>query len=83
MAYCEQNVETIFGKLKPYLLTNDRDHAQALANRSQRIFKPGPGAIGYYVGYKICEGYLKTMGEDRWTDLYTLPVREILTKSGY
>lgn len=81
--FCEQNEQLIFTKLMPFLFTNNSDHALALADRGQRIFKNGPGAIGYYIGYKICADYVAQNGPDSWKDLYTLPVREILEKTKF
>lgn len=81
--YCLTNEATIFSKIYPFLLTDNKDHAIALADRGQKIFKNGPGAIGYFIGYKICEAYIKKYGINSFKDIYTLPVREILEKSGY
>lgn len=82
--FCVQREGEIFKKLKPFLLTNNPDHARALADRGYKVFKDkGPGAIGYFVGYKICEAYILKNGPDSWKDIFTMPVREILEKSGY
>lgn len=81
--WCLQNEGMIFTKLKPFLLTNNSDHAQALADRGQIIFKDGPGAIGYFIGYRICEAYVTKNGKDSWKDIFSKPVKEILEQSGY
>ena len=83
LRFCEQNEQLIFTKLTPYLLTSNPDHALALADRGQRIFKNGPGAIGYYIGYRICTDYIAQNGPDSWKDLYTLSVREIFEKTKF
>lgn len=81
--YCITNESVIFKKLKPYLLTNNPDHALALADRGQKIFKEGPGAIGYFIGYQICASYVKNNGPNSWKDLFREPVVTILNKSQY
>ena len=81
--YCLNNEATIFNKLKPFLFTNNSEHAMALADRGQKIFKDGPGAIGYFLGYRICESYVKKNGEDSWKDIFTTSVKDILPMSGY
>lgn len=83
LQYCLSNEATIYKKLSPFLLTDNADHAQALADRGQRIFKDGPGAIGYFLGYRICEAYIKKNGKNSWKDLFTKPVKTILQDSGY
>lgn len=83
LQYCLDNEKAIFSKLKPYLFTNNREHALALADRGQKPFKEGPGAIGYFVGFRICEAYVKKHGKESWKDIYSLSPREVLLKSGY
>lgn len=83
LEYCIKNEALIYTKLKPFLLTADREHGLALADRGQRIFKEGPGAIGYFIGYRICQSYVQKHGADSWKDIYTMPVRELLELSGY
>lgn len=82
MEFCLQNREMIMQKLRPFLLTSDPDHALALADRSQKIFKQGPGAIGYYVGFLIVDAYVHRQGKESWKDIYSLPVRDVLERSG-
>ncbi|MCK7528575.1 MAG: DUF2268 domain-containing putative Zn-dependent protease [Ignavibacteriales bacterium] len=81
--YCLNNESTIFNKLKPFLFTNNSEHAMALADPWSKVFKDGPGAIGYFLGYRICESYVKKNGEDSWKDIFTTSVKDILPMSGY
>lgn len=83
LSYCMNNESIIFTKLKPFLFTNNSEHAIALADRGQKIFKECPGAIGYFLGYRICQAYVMNNGPDSWKDLFTKPVKEILQQSGY
>lgn len=84
LQYCLDNKEMIMSKLKPFLLTGNPDHATALADRGERIFKNGgPGAIGYFVGYMIVTSYIERNGPDSWKDLYAKPVRDVLAGSAY
>jgi hypothetical protein len=84
LQFCIDHADAIIAKLKPFLLTGDPDHATALADRGQRIFKNGgPGAIGYFVGYKIVTSYIERHGPDSWKDIYTMPVRDVYAGSAY
>lgn len=83
LEFCRANEDVIFKKLKPFLFTNSKEHALALANRGQKPFNDGPGAIGYYVGYKIVEAYVLRHGKESWKDIYNLSPAEVLQKSGY
>lgn len=84
LAFCRENEKMIFEKLRPFLFTSNPDHALALASRSDKIFKNGgPGAIGYYIGYRIVEAYVEKHGPNSWTDIYRMPVRTLWEKSGF
>jgi hypothetical protein len=83
LKYCTKNDSVIFAKLNHFLFTSNPDHPVALADRSLKIFKGGPGAIGYYLGYRICESYVQLHGDNSWKDIYTLPVRDVFNGSHY
>lgn len=83
LKFCLDNDSLIFTKLNRFLLTNDDDHALAFVDRGTKIFREGPGAIGYYMGYRICESYVQLHGDQSWKAIYTLPVREVFDGSRY
>ncbi|MBL7723645.1 MAG: hypothetical protein JNK27_05825 [Chitinophagaceae bacterium] len=42
-----------------------------------------PGAIGYYIGYKIISAYVKKYGEDSWKDVFLKSPEEIYKLSTF
>lgn len=42
-----------------------------------------PKTVFYWLGFRIIESYVKKYGEDSWLDIFNLPVKEVLEKSGY
>lgn len=42
-----------------------------------------PKTLFYWLGFRIVESYVKKHGEQSWLDVYELPVKEVLEKSGY
>ncbi len=42
-----------------------------------------PKTLFYWLGFRIVEAYVERHGKDSWKDIYDLPVREVLKKSGY
>lgn len=42
-----------------------------------------PKTLFYWLGFRIIEFYVKKYGEDSWLDIYDLPVKDVLEKSGY
>jgi uncharacterized protein YjaZ len=65
LKFCMENDSMIFSRLNRFLLTNDPDHALAFVDRGTKIFRGGPGAIGYYMGYRICESYVQNHGRTK------------------
>lgn len=45
-----------------------------------RYFSPLSPVSGYYVGFSLCREYLDRFGEDRLTELVTLPSDEVLAR---
>jgi len=58
------------------------DDINKLVARNIKLFENAPGAIGYYVGFKICVEYVKRNGKSSWKNIYKEPVDMVLFKSG-
>jgi hypothetical protein len=83
LAICENNLE----KLKAFLTANkfstDNNIIDAFRNRGTRLNAQLPGAIGYYLGYKVIEAYVHKFGEQSWKDVFTQSPRYIYEQSGF
>lgn len=81
--WCLKNEKRIYETLKPFFASlKDEDEAM-VGSRNVSIFDGAPGAIGYFVGFRISQKYVEKNGEDRWIDLYRMTPQEALTQSGY
>lgn len=80
---CEKYLETI----KKYLVDNkyspDKEVIDTFRNRSTTLNKDLPGAIGYYIGYKIIENYVAKFGMNAWKDIFVKSPKEIYELSGF
>ena len=47
-----------FYQAQTIFVYREKEHALALASRGEKYLKRGPGAIGYFIGYRICEAYV-------------------------
>lgn len=80
---CDKNIAT----LKNFLATNkysaDKGMINVFRNRNEKLNDKLPGAIGYYLGYKIVESYVQKNGADSWKDIFIKSPREIYENSGF
>jgi hypothetical protein len=65
------------------LMSRDVDLIRRFRAARKRLLPDAPGKIGYFLGYRILESYVRRHGTDSWADFFELPLREILSKSGY
>lgn len=65
------------------LTSRERLVVNRYAARNSTIWPDGPGAIGYFLGFRIVDAYVLRHGEDSWRDLYDLSLSEVLERSGY
>lgn len=82
--WCLKNEKKIFEKAKPILFSTNGSDFDDLGTSDRNTFiENSPGKLGYFIGYRIIEEYVKKNGEDSWKDVYNLPVRKLLEESGY
>ncbi len=62
--------------------SKDKEVIDQFGTRNHRIKKELPGAIGYFIGYKIVDSYVQLHGTDSWKDIYHLSPEVVLTRSG-
>ncbi|MCJ0742795.1 gliding motility protein GldB-related protein [Pedobacter montanisoli] len=80
---CDKNIEA----LKKFFLANkysaDREVINLFRNRGAKLNEKLPGAIGYYIGYKIVDAYVQKHGANSWKDIFIKSPREIYENSGF
>jgi len=81
LAIAEQEWNFILSYFKENYLAVDQNVKNNFGSRSSKLKENLPGAIGYLIGYKIVESYVKINGPDSWKDCYTLGLEELLEKS--
>ncbi len=82
--WCLENEKKIFGKVKPILFSTNGSDFDDLGTADRNTFiENSPGKLGYFIGYRIIEEYVKKNGVNSWKEIYTLQVRRLLIESGY
>lgn len=80
---CEKNMELIKSFFEKNKFSEDGSIIDIFRSRETKLNKKLPGAIGYYIGYKIIEQYVLKNGKDAWKDVFIKSPREIYEKSGF
>jgi len=85
------NERLIYNTLKPYFYKTGGDACPLLRHtgRSNECdfvvnIKEMPNDVannlGYFLGFRIIEMYVKNHGKDSWKDIYNMPLRQFLKK---
>ncbi len=69
--------------VRPILASRERKNLDRVASRSARLIDGTPGAAGYFIGFRIVQAYVVRHGADSWKEIYDLPVRTVVERSGY
>jgi hypothetical protein len=80
--YCRQKEPSLLGLLQQFVSSDDPGISNSFADRGVHVSEGYPGAIGYYLGFRIVEEYVVRNGADSWKDLYLLTPEEALEGSG-
>lgn len=80
---CEKNIELIKSFFEKNKFSEDKNIIDVFRSRETKLNEKLPGAIGYYIGYKIIEQYVQKNGKDSWKDIFLKSPREIYEKSGF
>jgi predicted Zn-dependent protease DUF2268 len=68
---------------RPYLRSKARADLDRFAARNQQLVDSGPTAAGYFLGFRIIQGYVARHGLTSWTGVIGLRAQEVLSRSGY
>ena len=67
----------------PLLASRERPDTDRVSSRGAHLLDGGPGAAGYFLGFRIVQAYEATHGPGSWAEIVDLPVREAVARSGY
>lgn len=67
----------------PHLASTDRKIVDRFFAVNQRVLDGAPGKIGYFLGYRIVEDFVRRNGSMSWRKLYELPLADLLSSSRF
>lgn len=81
--WCVDHENTIFNYAKHFLDSTNSKIINKFSSAHSYILDGAPDRIAYFIGFRICEAYVKKNGEDSWRDIYSMHLIDILRLSGY
>lgn len=81
--WCIDNEARIFSYARTFLDSTNPDIIGRFQRAHRRIFDGAPDRIAYFIGFRICQAYVKKHGDDAWRQLYDLRPKDVLESSGY
>lgn len=79
--FCKENESELLILLDENYNKVDEDLSRKFADRSYKFKENYPGAIGYYLGFRIIEEFVKQNGKNSWKKIYKMDPAEVLNKS--
>ena len=79
--FCKSNEKELLQLLENNYRKNDEKLSRQFADRNYKFKENYPGAVGYYLGFRIVEEFVKNNGKNSWKEIYTIPQKEVLEKS--
>jgi hypothetical protein len=79
---CLKYEDKIIKLIRNNYTSTNKDDIDRFVSRGHQFSEKLPTAIGYFIGYRIVEEYVKKHGKDSWKDLYEIDPIEVLHKSG-
>lgn len=80
---CDKNLDALKTVYMKYRYASDQEIINLFRNRDVKLNEKLPGAIGYYIGYRIVEAYVAKYGDASYKDIFTKPAKDIAELSGF
>lgn len=78
---CVENEKELIELLKNNYKSNNENLSDKIANRSYKFSEKLPGAVGYYIGFRIVDEFVKREGKESWKKIYEMSPEKVLKKS--
>lgn len=78
-----QHEAELWAAAQPLLSSTSREDIGRVADRQDQLIEGSPTAAGYFLGVRIVQAYVARHGADSWKELFDLPVREVVARSGF
>ncbi len=80
--YCREQEASLLGLLRQFAASTDPEVSDSFADRGVHLSEGYPGAIGYYLGFRMVEEFVARNGADSWKEIYEVSPETVLERSG-
>ena len=78
---CLENEKELIELLRKSYNSNNEILSDKFANRAYKFSEKYPGAVGYFIGFRIVEEFVKRNGKDSWKKIYHMKPETVLRQS--
>lgn len=83
LGLCDKNLDALKTLYLKYRYSSNPEIINLFRNRDAKLNEKLPGAIGYYIGYRIVDAYVLKFGKESYKDIFIKSPREIAELSGF
>jgi hypothetical protein len=78
--WCNENEDMIFRAAESMFFSRDWQVVSQYFSPDKKIYEHGPSKLGYFVGFRMCQKYIKKYGRDSWKDFFRYSLTEIYNR---
>jgi hypothetical protein len=82
-AWAVEHEPLLWREARGHLSSTDRKTLDRFSSVSQSLVAGAPGKIGYFLGYRIVEDFVRRNGVDSWRQLYEMPLDRIVASTRF
>jgi hypothetical protein len=78
-AWAVDNERTLWSEAQTHLESTDRRILDRFSAAGQPVIPGAPGKIGYFLGYRIVEDFVRQNGPQSWRKVYEIPLADLVS----
>ena len=75
--------QALWREAQPHLGSADRKILDRFSSAGQHVLDGAPGKVGYFLGYRIIEDFVRRNGPQSWRKLYDMPLNDVVSATRF
>ena len=82
-AWAVDNEPALWREAQAHLESTDRKVLDRFSAAGQHVIPGAPGKVGYFLGYRIIEDFVRRNGPQSWRKVYEMPLAELVAATRF